>query len=79
MAEEEDKEKETIESIMGFTGFGKDGVHRCMQRTNFFLYSRAGKKTAMKFDVEKMFAETRRSAREYTQNVASEHRLAQTV
>ena len=30
-----------------------------------------GKKSAMKFDVEKMFEETRRSAREYTQQVAS--------
>ena len=27
-------------------------------------------KTAMKFDVEKLFAETRRSAQEYTQTIA---------
>ncbi|CAI8014425.1 WD repeat-containing protein 70 [Geodia barretti] len=50
MAEEDDAEKQTIESVMGFSGFGK--------------------KAAMHFDVEKMFAETRRSAQEYTQSVA---------
>ena len=38
---------------------------------NVVSVSFIGKKAAMKFDVEKMFEETRRSAREYTQNVAS--------
>ena len=69
MAEEEDEEKRTIESVMGFSGFGKTARGTICDFTDL---STAGKKAAMQFDVEKMFAETRRSAQEYTQSVASE-------
>ena len=34
-----------------------------------------GRKTAMKFDLEKMFEETRRTAREYSQQVTGACRL----
>ena len=68
MAEEEDAEKQAIESVMGFSGFGK-----CTAVVTFHAGGLlVGKKSAMQFDVDKVFAETRRSAQEYTQRVASQ-------
>ena len=36
----------------------------------------AGRKTAIKFDVEKLFEQTRRTAREYSQQASGEERVS---
>ena len=42
----------------------------------FIMYvSPPGKKTAMKFDVEKIFQETRRTAREYSQQASGRRKF----
>ena len=42
----------------------------------FMMYvSPPGKKTAMKFDVEKIFQETRRTAREYSQQASGRRKF----
>lgn len=46
----------------------------CMVLENLHL----GRKTAMKFDLEKMFEETRRTAREYSEQITGESHLSLT-
>ena len=64
-----------IQRVMGFSGFGGKCcyVQICQQvRLIMILGSSArhlGHKTAMKFDLEKMFEETRRTAREYSEQI----------
>lgn len=67
-----------IQSVMGFSGFGECACV-CLCVDEQFSTPGGGKKTAMKFDIEKMFEETRRAAREYSEQKTAKQLLINEV
>ena len=76
-----EEEDDNIAAVMGFATFGKCTLHSMSKsaRTTLNIVTSptlgAGKKAAMKFDVDKIFEETRRTAKEYSEQASGECNL----
>ena len=64
-------ETSDLEAVMGFSGFGKPcmGIPDPFPLLNCFVHSGSGRKSAMKFDLEILFEESKRTAKAYSQQV----------
>ena len=63
-------EDNDIQALMGFSGFGEVLDILIFFLESLFCALQSGKKTAMKFDLEKLFEETKRTAKAYSQTIA---------